>query len=121
MDHVPVNLSAKLSALSEQWSPRVIARMNDYYFKLVKLEGDFVWHHHDDTDETFIVLEGEMWIEFDDGRVDMKTGELFVVPRGIHHRPHAETECHVLLVEPAGVVNTGTAGGEMTAETDRWI
>ena len=117
----PVNLAAKLAAVTEQWSPRVIAKMNDYCFKLVKLEGEFIWHHHEDTDETFIVLDGQMCIEFEDYRMDMKAGELFVVPKGIRHRPCAKNECHVLVVEPAGVVNTGTAGGEMTAETDQWI
>ena len=95
--------------------------MNDYHFKLVKFKGDFVWHQHDDTDETFIVLEGKMRIDFRDGSVELKAGEMFVVPKGVEHKPFAEDECQILLVEPAGVVNTGDAGGEMTAEPDVWV
>ena len=106
---------------SEQWSPRVIAEMNDYQFKLGKLEGEFVWHSHEDTDETFIVIEGEMTIEFRDGRVDLKAGEMFVVPKGVEHKPVALKECKVMVIEPRGVVNTGEAGGDLTADNDVWI
>ena len=117
----PINLAEKLAKFSEQWSPRVIAEMNDYQFKLVKLEGEFVWHDHKDTDEVFIVLEGEMEIGFRDRTVTLKAGELFVVPRGVEHITRAARECHALVVEPRGVVNTGDAGGALTAENDRWI
>jgi mannose-6-phosphate isomerase-like protein (cupin superfamily) len=99
----------------------VIAGMNDYQFKLVKIKGEFVWHEHDDTDEVFIVLEGEMEIEFRGGSVEMKAGEMFVVPKKVEHKPVAEDECKILLVEPRGVVNTGDSGGELTAENDVWI
>lgn len=117
----PVNFADHLSRLTEHWSPRVIAELNDYRFKLAKLKGDFVWHSHDDTDEAFIVLAGRLVIDLRDGAVELGPGEMYVVPRGTEHCPRAEGECHVLLVEPAGVVNTGDAGGELTAETDRWI
>ena len=116
----PVRFAEKLATFSEQWSPRVIAEMNDYQFKLVKLEGEFVWHSHDDTDETFIVLEGEMELAMRDRTVTLRAGEMFVVPKGIEHRPRAARECHVLLVEPRGVVNTGNAGGDRTAPGDLW-
>jgi mannose-6-phosphate isomerase-like protein (cupin superfamily) len=95
--------------------------MNDYHFKLVKFKGDFVWHKHVDTDEVFIVLEGEMSIEFRDGRADLKAGEIFVVPKGVEHKPQAGKECKIMLVEPAGTVNTGDAGGDLTAKDDVWI
>jgi len=95
--------------------------MNDCQFKLVKLRGVFVWHDHADTDEAFIVLDGEMTIEFRDGKVDLSSGEMFVVPKGIEHKPNAENECNLLLVEPRGIVNTGETGGDLTAENDVWV
>lgn len=112
---VPINLSKKLSLFSEHWRPKVIAELNDYEFKLVKLQGDFVWHSHADTDEAFLVIDGCMRIDFRDGSVDLHAGDLYVVPKGIEHKPFAEHECSVLLIEPRGVVNTGQAGGELTA------
>lgn len=105
----------------EQWSPKVIAEMNDYQFKVVRLEGEFVWHQHDDTDETFIVLDGELTIDLESGPVILCAGEMLVIPRGMRHRPHASSEAKVLLVEPAGVVNTGDAKSELTASQDVWI
>ena len=117
-----VNLGEKLSKFSEQWTPKVIAEMNDYQFKLVKIEGEFVWHEHLDTDEAFIVIEGNMRIDFDDGSsVELDEGEMYVVPRGVRHRPCAESECKVMLVEPKGVVNTGGADSELTAPNDEWV
>jgi mannose-6-phosphate isomerase-like protein (cupin superfamily) len=116
-----INLAEKLAQLSEPWSPRVVAEMNDYQFKVVKLRGEFVWHDHKDTDEVFLVLEGEMEIGFRDRTVILKAGELFVVPRGVEHITRAAGECHALLIEPRGVVNTGDAGGALTAGNDRWI
>jgi mannose-6-phosphate isomerase-like protein (cupin superfamily) len=116
-----INFNEKFAGFSEHWSPRIIAQMNDYHFKLVKLQGEFVWHSHAETDEVFIVLEGELTIAFRDGEVTLHPGEMVVVPHGVEHKPHAEHECKVLLVEPAGTVNTGDAGGEMTAPNDRWI
>ena len=120
MKRIPINLQDKLARFSEHWSPRVIAEMNDYQFKLAKLQGEFVWHDHPDTDEVFIVIDGELIIEFRDGRVELKTGEMYVVPRGVEHRPVATRECKVMLVEPRGVINTGNAGGRYTAPNDIW-
>ncbi|RIW37262.1 cupin domain-containing protein [Bacillus salacetis] len=117
----PINFHEKLSMFSGHWSPKVIAEMNDYQFKLVKVEGEFVWHDHKETDEVFIVINGEMNIEFRDGRVELYEGEMYVVPKGVEHKPCAEKECHVLLVEPKGVVNTGDTEGKLTAENDVWI
>ncbi|PJI49198.1 MAG: cupin [Pseudomonas sp.] len=117
----PINLQDKLGRLSETWQPRVIAEMNDYQFKVVKLHGDFVWHSHADTDETFIVLDGELRIDFRDGPLTLRAGELYVVPRGVEHKPYAEHEVQVMLIEPRGVLNTGDEGGERTAENDRWV
>ena len=117
----PVNFNNKLTLFNEHWSPKVIAQMNDYQFKLVKVLGEFVWHEHADTDEVFIVLKGHLVIRFEDGQVDLGPGELYVVPKGVQHQPVAVQETHVLLVEPEGVVNTGTAGGALTAENDVWI
>ena len=116
-----INLKEKLSLFSEHWSPKVIAEMNDYQFKLVKLQGDFVWHSHADTDEVFIVIEGAMKIELSDGIVELSEGEMFVVPKGVAHKPYAEEECKVMLVEPRGVVNTGDSEGKFTASNDVWI
>ena len=117
-----VNFDEKLSKFSEQWTPKVIAEMNDYQFKLVKIEGEFVWHEHPETDEAFIVIEGSMRIDFEDGSsVELDEGEMYVVPRGVRHRPYAQTECKVMLVEPKGVVNTGEADSELTAPNDEWV
>jgi mannose-6-phosphate isomerase-like protein (cupin superfamily) len=117
----PINLAGKLRLFSQYWSPKVIATMNDYEFKLVKLNGEFAWHDHKDTDEVFLVLHGEMDIQMRERTVTLQEGELFVVPKGVEHCPRARSECHVLLIEPAGVVNTGEAGGELTAAGDEWI
>ena len=116
-----INLQQKLSLIREQWSPRVIAELNDYQFKVVRIEGEFIWHDHPETDEAFLVLEGELRIDFRDGAVRLGPGELFVVRRGVEHKPFAEREVKLLLVEPRGVLNTGHAGGQRTAENDVWI
>ena len=116
-----INLKEKLSKFSDHWSPKIIAEMNDYQFKLVKIKGDFVWHNHADTDETFIVVEGKMKIEFENETVELNEGEMYVVPKGVEHKPCAETECKIMLVEPRGVVNTGNTEGDLTALTDAWV
>jgi mannose-6-phosphate isomerase-like protein (cupin superfamily) len=121
MKYSAINLNEKFDKFSEHWSPKIIAQMNDYHFKLVKFQGDFVLHSHADTDEIFIVIEGQMSIDFPDGRVNLKAGEMFVVPKGAEHKPFAEKECKIMLVEPAGTVNTGDSGGEMTAKDNVWI
>jgi mannose-6-phosphate isomerase-like protein (cupin superfamily) len=105
-----INLGEKLAKFHDHWAPRVIAEMNDYQFKLVKFQGEFVWHRHADTDEVFIVLRGAMEIAFRDGPVVVGAGEMFVIPRGREHITRAKSECHALLIEPRGVVNTGDAG-----------
>src|SRR5258708_16377193 len=109
-----VNFAQKLSKFSEHWSPRVVAEMNDYHFKLVKFQGEFVWHDHKDTDEAFIVLDGEMVIHFRDGDVSVKKGELFVVPKGVEHKTSARTDGCAMLVQAHGTTNTGDARGEKT-------
>ena len=121
MKYQALNFEHKLGLFSEHWSPKVIAEMNDYQFKIVKIQGDFVWHDHIDTDETFIVLDGQVRIDFRDGHVDLQTGEMYVVPKGVEHKPYAENEAKLLLIEPRDVLNTGEAGGEMTAQNDQWI
>jgi mannose-6-phosphate isomerase-like protein (cupin superfamily) len=121
MELKPINLREKLAKFSDLWSPKIIAQMNDYHFKLVKFQGDFIWHNHDDTDEVFITLEGEMSIEFRDGKVDLKAGEMFVIPKGLEHKTLAENECKIMLVERAETINTGKAGGDLTAEDNVWI
>ena len=121
MAYEAINFKEKLSLFDEQWTPKVIAEMNDYQFKIVKLEGDFIWHDHPETDETFLVLEGELRIDFRDGEVHVSEGEMFVVPKGVEHKPYAAEEVKVMLIEPRGVLNTGHEGGDITAQNDVWI
>lgn len=121
MDYEPINLANKFRLFDEQWQPKVIAEMNGYQFKIAKLQGDFVWHDHEDTDETFIVIEGTLRIDFRDGSVEIGPGEMFVVPKGVEHKPFAGNEVKLMLIEPRGVLNTGAEGGERTATNDVWI
>ena len=121
MKYQAINFAEKLSLFNDHWSPKVVAEMNDYQFKVVKIQGDFVWHDHPETDETFIVLEGQLRIDFRDGFVQIGSGEMYVVPKGIEHKPYAEAEVKMLLIEPRGVLNTGHEGGDRTAENDVWI
>ena len=116
-----INLKEKFSHFSQYWSPRIIGEMNDYQFKLVKIKGEFIWHDHEDTDEVFIVIEGNMSIEFRNGIINLSEGEMYIVPKGTTHKTYAENECKVMLVEPRGVKNTGEAGGELTAPNDVWV
>jgi mannose-6-phosphate isomerase-like protein (cupin superfamily) len=121
MTHQSINFQQKFGLFTVQWQPKVIAEMNDYQFKVVKLKGDFVWHHHRDTDEAFIVIDGKLRIDFRDGAVHVAAGEMYVVPKGVEHKPSAENEVRLLLIEPRGVRNTGDQGGDRTAENDVWI
>src|SRR5262245_25583902 len=116
MGYQAINFSKKFGLFTEQWQPKVVAEMNDYQFKVVKLQGDFIWHDHKDTDETFMVIEGDLRIDFRDGSVHVGAGEMFVVPMGVEHKPYAENEVKLLLIEPRGVLNTGDARGERTAQ-----
>ncbi len=121
MNYQPINLQEKLSKFSEQWKPKNIAQMNDYHFKLAKVRGAFVWHDHPETDEVFLVLKGQLQIQLREGSVILNEGEMFVVPKGVEHKPVATEECHILLIEPAGTVNTGDVVNDRTAANDVWI
>ena len=116
-----INLKHKFKLFSDNWSPKVIAEMNDYQFKLIKINGEFIWHSHDDTDEAFIVINGEFTIKFRDGKVDIKKGEMFIVPKGVEHKPIAKNECQIMVIEPKGVVNTGDKKSDLTAKNNVWI
>ena len=116
-----INLYSKFDKFNDYWTPKVIAEMNNYQFKLVKMKGEFIKHHHVNTDEVFIVIKGCMKIKFDKEAVEIKSGEMIVVPKGVDHKPFAEKECQVMLVEPKGVLNTGNVKGDLTAPNDEWI
>jgi len=116
-----INLEQKFSLFNEHWTPKIIAELNDYQIKVVKVEGDFVWHDHSDTDEFFFVIEGTLFIEFESETMELNAGELYVVPKGVQHRPFAHDECKVMLIEPRGVINTGEASSDLTASNDVWI
>ena len=119
--NTPINLKSKFKLFAEHWSPKVIAELNDYQFKLVKIKGEFIWHEHNDTDEGFLVIEGSMGIEFKDRTVECKEGEMIVVKKGEQHRPFAFEECKILIVEARGVINTGESVGDLTFENNDWI
>ncbi|MBI3739758.1 MAG: cupin domain-containing protein, partial [Chloroflexi bacterium] len=116
-----LNLKEKFSKFSDHWAPRIISGFNDYHIKLAKVQGEFVWHDHKDTDELFLVLDGSLTIMLRDGEVTLNAGEMFIVPKGVEHKPVAESECHILLIEPAGTVNTGEVASELTAKDNVWI
>lgn len=116
-----VDLAAKLALFSEHFAPKVVAQMNDVQFKVVKVQGEFVWHRHDDTDETFLVLAGSLTIATRAGDIDLQAGQMVVISKGMEHCPRADAECHLMLVEPVGVVNTGDAETDRTAPNDVWI
>ena len=122
MNHKSINFTDKFKLIDDHWSPKVISELNDYQFKLAKLKGDFIWHSHADTDEAFIVMKGTLKIELRDGEVTIKEGEMYVVPKGVEHRPHCSEEVQLMLIEPRGVVNTGEeALSDITAANDVWI
>ncbi len=116
-----INLAEKLSTFTAHWSPKIIAELNGQHVKLVKFRGEFVWHHHENEDELFLVVRGSFRMELRDRVVEIHEGELFVVPRGVEHRPVADAEVSVLLFEPASTVNTGSAGGTRTVARPDWI
>lgn len=121
MNYQGLNLQEKLSKFSDRWSPKIIAQMNDYHFKLAKVQGEFMWHDHPETDEVFLVIKGKLVIHLRDGQVILNEGELYVVPKGVEHKPFAQEECHILLVEPAGTINTGGVVDEKTVPSPVWI
>ena len=121
MNQHPINIKNKFNLFSEHWSPKIIAKMNDYEFKIAKIRGEFVWHSHPESDETFIVIHGEMQIDFREGIVNLSKGEMLVVPKGVEHKPIAHEECHILLIELAGTINTGNTQDRRTIESSEWI
>ena len=116
-----INVMEKFGKFQTQWTPKVIAEMNDYQFKIARIQGEFIWHHHAETDEVFIIVEGEMVLRFRDGDVPLRAGDMYVVPKGVEHQPCASSECKIMLVEPRGVLNTGNVGGERTMQNDVWV
>ena len=122
MEHKALNLKNKFNLFNDKWSPKVIAEINNYQFKLAKLKGDFQWHSHKDSDEAFLVIEGDLRIDFKDGYVNLSKGEMYVVPKGIEHKPSASEEVEIMLIEPKGIVNTGDLEpNNLTAKNDIWI
>src|SRR4030095_922522 len=121
MRHAAINFSEKFGRFGERWSPRIVAQMNDYHFKLVRIQGEVIWHSHPETDEAFIGREGERTIHWGEGEGAVRTGEMFVVPRGVEHKPSATRECRMMLIEPAGTPNTGDAQSERTAAAGVWV
>ena len=116
-----INLNQKFALFNEHWTPKIISELNDYQIKIAKVEGDFVWHNHSNTDEFFLVIEGTLYIEFESETMELNAGEMYVVPKGVQHRPYAREECKIMLIEPPGVVNTGEADSELTASNDVWV
>ena len=115
-----VNFNEKLKLIKTYWSPKIVASLNDYHFKLVKVQGDFIWHNHQDTDEAFIVLSGELKIDYRDHSITLREGEMHIVKKGIDHKPYAENECSILLIEPLETINTGAILDQKTAKAE-WI
>ncbi len=121
MDKKAINIADKFAKFSEHWSPKIIAQMNNYHIKLAKIKGEYHWHSHPETDEVFIVINGSMTIHLRDGEVLLHKGEMLVVPQGVEHKPAAEGECQIMLVEPAGIVSSGETGEALTAQSEVWI
>ena len=118
----PINLEKKFKKFTDHWSPKVIGEMNDYQFKLAKVKGDFIWHHHLDTDETFFVIKGKLTIEFKNGKVDIEEGEMYIVPKGVEHKPMASKECQIMIIEPKGIINIGNKiDSELKSDNDVWV
>ena len=117
-----INLEEKFGKFTEQWTPKVVAQVNDFQFKLARLQGDFVWHRHADTDEVFQVVRGELRVDFRDGSVALSAGEMLVIPAGVEHKPYAEKECQVMLFVRTGTINTGDAQeSALTNDSSQWV
>ncbi len=121
MSPQPIDINQKFNLFTEHWSPKVIAKMNDYLVKIGKLQGDFVWHTHEETDELFLVHKGVLRVDLRQGSVHVKEGQMFVVPKGVEHLTHADEECELIMFEPETTLNTGNVRGEKTVETLEWI
>ena len=116
-----INLSQKFNKVNDYWSPKVIAGMNDYHFKLAKVKDEFIWHKHEETDETFFVIKGQLTILLRDQDIVINEGEMVVIPKGVEHKPLADKECQIMLIEPKETVNTGNIANEMTVKNNQWI
>jgi len=121
MNRQPIDFDAKFALFSEQWSPKVIGKINDYLIKIGKLQGDFVWHQHEETDELFIVNKGVLRVDFRDGQVFLSKGQMFIVPKGVEHRTHADDECELIMFEPETTLYAGNVSSENTVEQLEWI
>ena len=121
MEITKINFAEKFSLFKGHWDPKIIAQLNDYHFKLAKIAGEFIWHSHPETDEVFVVIQGEFEMQLREKSLLLQAGEMIVIPKGVEHRPVAQTECHILLIEPAGTLNTGDAGGDLTKTETEWI
>lgn len=121
MDISVVNFEEKFAKIKELHSYKIVAQMNDYQFKLVRAKRDFIWHSHPETDEVFVVIDGEMQIDLRDKTLQLKKGEMVVIPKGVEHKPLWRQECQILLIEPSGTLNTGNAGGALTDTKLEWI
>ncbi|WP_367990003.1 cupin domain-containing protein [Vibrio sp. NTOU-M3] len=116
-----INLKGKFNLFNEHWSPKVVGELNDYQIKIAKFKGEFIWHSHSETDELFLVVSGKMKLALPDETVDLAEGDLYVVKKGVEHKPIAEEECHIMMIEPRGTLNTGDDVNDRTAENDIWI
>jgi mannose-6-phosphate isomerase-like protein (cupin superfamily) len=116
-----VNISDKFSLITKFWDPKIIAQLNDYHFKIARIKGEFIWHSHPETDEVFFVIKGSLVIHLRESVLNLEAGELCVVPRGVEHKPSADLECQILMVEPAGTLNTGDTEGNRTVQDITWI
>jgi mannose-6-phosphate isomerase-like protein (cupin superfamily) len=115
-----VGLKEKFELFDDLWSPKIVAQLNDYHVKIAKVQGEFEWHSHPETDELFLVVAGRLVIELPEGPVELGEGDLYVVPKGVQHKPVAKDVCQILMLEPTGTINTGDAGGERTVDAE-WI
>lgn len=117
MDRFPINIADKLSLISERWSPKIIAQLNDYHVKIAKIKGSLDWHKHNETDELFLVIDGSMTIDFRESSVALRSGEMFIVPKGVEHRTRTEEECCIMMIEPSGT----TKSGNESSDSGEWI
>ena len=116
-----INIDQKLSLFNDHWNPRIIGELNKQHVKLAKIKGEFIWHKHEETDETFFIIKGQLTIELKNEKLFLNKGEMVVIPKGVEHRPFADKECEIMLIEPKETVNTGNISNEMTAKNNQWI